>query len=295
MDTGGVPSSDTDQAAPAAPTIPSRALRRLRRGRRRRADRPVGRTYPLKWVVVALAVTAGLLIGGPYLYLDVIEGSPPPQLRLPPAAGVGAGPVSPGPVSGTWVVSTGSIAGYRVHEELFGQSHTAVGRTSQVSGGMVVSGTNVTAADFTVHMASVKSDQGSRDVQFRGFIMDTGDHPDGTFRLTSPIQLDGIPALGRQVSVQAVGDLTLRGVRRSVTFTLAAERLSRDAIDVNAEIPIRFSLWKIPNPSFAVAQLGSTGTVEVLLHMVAADSQGKPLQPVPPTAPTTTLYTPGRF
>lgn len=288
-----MPRSEVDQARPDRLLAPPPALRRFRRPPRR--DRPVGRTYPLKWVVVALAVTAALLIGGPYIYFDLIEGKPPARLHLPPAAGVAAGPVSPGPVSGNWVVSTGSIAGYRVNELLFGQTHTAVGRTSKVTGGMVISGSEVTAADFTVRMASVKSDQGSRDVQFRGFIMDTADHPDGSFRLTSPIQLDGIPAVGRQVAVQAVGDLTLRGVRRSVTFTLAAERLSDNSLDVNAEIPIRFSLWHIPNPSFAVAHVGDTGTVEVLLHMVRADAQGKPLEPVPTPTSSTTVYTPGSF
>lgn len=286
MDTGRVPRSDVDQARPARPPAVTR---------RRRRRRPAGRTFPLKWVVLGLALAAAVLFGGPYIFFNLIEGNPPSRLHLPPAAGVASGPVAPGPVSGTWVVSTGSQAGYRVHELLFGQSHTAVGRTSKVTGGMVISGEEVTAADFTVNMASVTSDQGSRDVMFRGHIMDTADHPNGSFRLTSPITLDGIPAVGRQITVQAVGDLTLRGVRRSVTFTLSAERLSAGSIDVNAEIPIRFSLWHIPNPSFAVAQVGNTGTIEVLLHLVAANAQGKPLQSVPTTAPTTTVYTPGTF
>lgn len=246
-------------------------------------------------MALALTVTAAVLIGGPYLFFAVFEGSTPGRLHLPLAAGVAAGPVAAGPVSGTWVTSTGSLAGYRVNELLFGQTHTAVGRTSSVSGGIVVSGTVVTAADFTVRMATVKSDQGSRDVQFRGFIMDTAEHPDATFHLTSPIQLGAVPAIGHPVEVQAVGDLTLRGVRRSVTFTLSAERLAGDQIDVNAEIPIRFSLWHIPNPSFAVARVGDTGTVEVLLRLVPADAHGHPLHPVPPPAPTTTVFTPGRF
>lgn len=278
------------------PTDVDPARRRLRRSRRLpRPDRPPARTYPLKWVVAALAATAVLLIGGPYLFFNVFEGSPPGRLHLPPASGVAGGAVVQSPVSGTWVVSTGSLAGYRVHELLFGQSHTAVGRTSKVTGGMVISGTEVTAAEFTVNLASVKSDQGSRDVQFRGFIMDTADHPNGSFQLTSPIQLPGVPAIGRQVSARAVGDLTLRGVQRSVSFTLSAERVSPDAIDVNAEIPIHFTLWGIPNPTFAVAHVGSTGTIEVLLHLVAADAQGKPLHPVPAPAPTTTVYVPGSF
>ncbi|HET6966205.1 MAG TPA: YceI family protein [Acidimicrobiales bacterium] len=280
-----MPRSDVDHP-PAGVRRPARLPR---------PDRPPPRAYPLKWVALVLALTAAVLIGGPYLYFNVIEGNPPARLHLPPASGVAAGPIAPGPVSGNWVVATGTLAGYRVEEQLFGQSHTAVGRTSMVTGGMVISGTEVTAADFTVDMASIKSDQGSRDVQFRGFIMDTADHPHASFRLTSPIQLGAVPPLGRQVTEQAVGDLTMRGVRRSVTFTLSAERVSPDSIDINAEIPIRFSMWGIPNPSFAVAHVGDTGTLEVLLHLVAADAQGKPLHPVPTPAPTTTVFTPGSF
>jgi polyisoprenoid-binding protein YceI len=156
-----------------------------------------------------------------------------------------------------------------VEEVLFGQHHTAVGRTGQVTGSLVISGTVVTAADFTVDLASVKSDQGSRDAQFRGFIMETYAHPNGGFRLTEPIQLGSVPAPGQPVGEQATGDLTLRGVTRQVTFSLPAER-SAGGVDVSAAIPITFSLWHIPNPSFAVAQLGSTGTIEVLLHLVPA-------------------------
>jgi polyisoprenoid-binding protein YceI len=262
---------------------------------KRAPDRPTGRTYPLKWVAVALAATAALLIGGPYLFLAIFEGSPPGRLHLPPAAGVAAGPITAGPVSGDWVVSTGSLAGYRVNELLFGQTHTAVGRTSKVSGGMVISGTEVEAADFKVAMGSVKSDQGSRDAQFRGFIMRTADYPTATFRLTSPIQLGSIPPVGRQMTVQAVGDLTLRGVRRSVTFELSAERLAAGSIDVNAEVPIHLPDWHIPNPSFAVARVGENGTLEVLLHLVAANARGKPVQTTVPATPSTTVFTPGSF
>jgi polyisoprenoid-binding protein YceI len=272
--------------------VTPQALRRAR-PRPRPHRRPVGRTYPLKWVIVALAVTAALLIGGPYFYFYVIEGSAPGRLHLPSANGIPTGPLQPGPVTGTWVVSTDSIAGYRVNEILFGATHTAVGRTSQVSGGMVISGTEVTAAEFTVKMGSVKSDQAARDYQFHHFIMDTADFPTSTFRLTSPIQLGSIPDVGRTITQQATGDLTLRGVKRPVTFQLSAERLSADTIDVNAEIPITFSQWHIPNPSFAVAQVGRTGTLEVLLHLVAANANGQPLHPVPTSAPTTTVYVPG--
>lgn len=230
------------------------------------------KAYPLKWVLVGLAVVALVVIGGPYVFFNVIEGKAPAQLSLPAADGAAAiGPVAAGPVSGTWTVSTGTQAGYRVDEILFGQKHTAVGRTSKVTGGMVISGTEVTAADFTVHLSSIRSDQRSRDAQFDGFIMKTYDYPDAKFHLTQPIQLGSIPAVGRQIHVDATGDLSMRGVTRQVSFPLSAERLA-NGIDVDVEIPIHFSEFHIPNPSFAVAKVGNTGTVEALLHLVRAPS-----------------------
>lgn len=224
------------------------------------------RAYPLKWVIVALLAFGLVVIGGPWIFFNLVESPTPSKLQLPTVQGASAA-VAPGPVSGTWKVGPGSLAGYRVDESLFGQSHTAVGRTPKVTGGMVISGTRVTAAQFTVDMASVRSDTRSRDAQFDGFIMDTASHPHGSFQLTRPVDLGQVPAVGRTISVPATGNLTLRGVTRQVTFDLNAERLG-GAIDVNAEIPITYSLWHIPDPSFAVAQLGKTGTVEVLLHLV---------------------------
>lgn len=248
----------------------------------------------MKWVVVALAATAIVLVGGPYLFIDLFLGSAPAKFHLPSVASAASGPVAPGPVSGTWTVSTGSQVGYRVHEYLFGQSHTAVGRTAQVTGEMVISGSEVTAATFSVDMASVKSDQGARDAQFRGYIMETYKYPHGTFSLTRPLSIGSVPAIGHVVSLPATGALTLRGITRTVTFTLDAERV-QGGIDVDAAIPLTFSLWKIPSPNFAVAKVGSTGTLEVLLHFVPANAKGQPLEPVKVAPTTTTLYVPGTF
>jgi len=58
---------------------------------------------------------------------------------------------------------------------------------------MVISGTTVDAADFTVDMTSVTSDQAGRNVQFRDYILKTGTYPHAEFRLTEPIQLRSVP------------------------------------------------------------------------------------------------------
>jgi polyisoprenoid-binding protein YceI len=216
------------------------------------------------------ALVVALVLGVLFLY-HLEGGSAPGRLTLPPAAGVGSGPLAAGPVSGTWKVTTGSQAGYRVQEILLGLHHTAVGRTSKVSGGMIISGTTVDAADFKVDMAAVTTDAAGRNVQFHDYILKTGTYPSATFRLTKPIQLGSVPGDSQVVTEPATGNFTLRGVTRPVTFTIKAERVT-GGIDLNAEIPIHFARWKIPNPSFAVAKVGSTGTIEVLLHLVPAKS-----------------------
>ncbi len=265
--TGSLPRSDTDgstithgpvRVAPAPDVDRSRppVLRPpAKRVRQRR----------IKWVVGAVGGLAVLAVAGPAFFFHVVEGNPPARLSLPPALDA-AGPLVAGPVTGTWRVSTGSQAGYRVDEILLGQHHTAVGRTSKVNGGVIISGTTVTAADFSVDLGSVKSDQPSRDAQFDGYIMKTYAHPNGNFRLTQPIQLGQIPPPGQIITAEATGQLTLRGTTRTVTFALKAERVGA-SLDINAEIPITFSLWHIPNPSFAVTEVGKTGVIEVLLRL----------------------------
>jgi len=211
---------------------------------------------------------AFLVVVGPLVFFRLVEGSSPPRLSLPAPHGQ----LAPGPVSGAWKVGPGSIAGYRVEEILFGQSHAAVGRTDQVTGQILISGTEVTGGDFTVNLASITSDQRSRDVQFHGYIMQTYRYKYATFRITKPsefgsVSLGALPPTGRTIQAGATGDLTLRGVTRLVTFQVSADRVA-GGIDVAAQIPITFSRWHIPNPSFVIAKVGDGGTIEVLLHLV---------------------------
>jgi polyisoprenoid-binding protein YceI len=239
------------------------------RRRRRTRVRAWGKRHPgVEWLIggiVALAVAAVL---GPVAFFH-LEGNAPGRLTLPPATGVNAGAVVAGPVSGTWKVTTGSQAGYRVEEILLGQHHTAVGRTPKVTGGMVISGTTVDAADFTVDMAAVTTDEAGRNVQFHDWILKTGTYPDASFHLTKVIHLGQVPQPGKVVTETATGALTLRGKTRVISFPLKAERV-QGGIDLNAEIPIVYARWGIPNPSFVVTKVGPTGTIEVLLHLVPA-------------------------
>ena len=217
----------------------------------------------LRWVIAAVVVIVVLAVGGPFVFFHFIEGNGPAPLSLKasPAASAsgtqgaaqGASAVasqgSSASVVGTWAVGSGSRVGYRVNEVLGGQSHTAVGRSSAVTGQMIIKGSMVKTASFTVKMATIHTDSSQRDAQFDGRIMDVATYPDGTFALTRPITLAPLPATGTIKTYTATGRLTLHGQTRPVTFPLKAERTA-NGIEVQGSIPVLFSKWGIPNPSF---------------------------------------------
>jgi polyisoprenoid-binding protein YceI len=210
----------------------------------------------LRWLLAAVGVLVVLGAAGPFIYIHFFN-SAPAALSLSPATAqpsssstAAASTAASGPVAGSWTVGSGSIVGYRVNEVLLGQNATAVGRTTSVTGHLAIQGTTVTAASFSVPMATVHSDKSQRDAQFDGRIMNVSQYPTGTFTLTSPIDLAPLPGGGVIKQYTAHGNLTLHGTTRAVTFTLTAEREGAQ-IEVAGDIPVLFSDYNIQNPSFA--------------------------------------------
>jgi polyisoprenoid-binding protein YceI len=243
-----------------------------------------------RWLIAGVAVVVILVVGGPFVYIHFIEGKAPAPLSLSTettqtTAGSSAGAAQTGStattagsadaststtsVDGTWKISTESVAGYRIKETLFGQSNTAVGRTSSITGSITISGTEVSAGQFTVDMTTVKSDQTERDHQFQGRIMDTSTYPTSTFVLTQPIQLGTIPADGVTITATATGKLTLHGTTNTVTFPVQARR-NGATISVSGSIPIVFADYGIDNPSGGPATTSNNGTLEFLLNFTHA-------------------------
>lgn len=225
-----------------------------------------------RWVTFTVLGLLGLVVlffGAIFLYAKVLNDSPdefgtsdldaalesPSTVTQPSTSPAGAG---------AWVVTPESELGYRVKEILFGVDTEGVGRTNEVSGSMVIDGTTVTAAEFTVDVASITSDDGRRDNQFRGRIMTTSEFPTATFVLTEPIELGVEPADGAEVTTSATGELTLRGVTNSVTFDLTA-RQEGDRIGVLGDIPIVFADYAIANPSNPGVTTEDHGLLEFVL------------------------------
>jgi polyisoprenoid-binding protein YceI len=219
--------------------------------------------------VGAAAAVVVLAVGGTFIYFHFISGPTPAPLSLKTSGSPGTGTSSaPGSSSlaGSWNISRGSVVGYRVQEVLFGQNHTAVGRTGAITGHITISGTTVTSGAFTVRMATITSDASERDAQFRGRIMDTSAYPTGTLTLARPIALAPVPAVGAVRSYTASADLTLHGHTRQVTFALTAERTA-SGIEISGSIPVLFADWDIPNPSFTgFVTTQNHGILEFLLR-----------------------------
>jgi polyisoprenoid-binding protein YceI len=221
----------------------------------------------LRWVVVGVVAVLVLIVGGPFVYFHFIEGDPPKPLSLDttPTSTLPAG-ATRAPLAGTWKVGSPSVVRYRVKETLFGQSHTAVGKTSSVTGSITIAGTKVTAAAFSVDMTSVSSGQGTRDDQFQHRIMDTANFPTATFALTRAIELGTEPKNGVQKTFTANGKLTLHGSTKSITFPLHARRTA-NVIAVQGNVPVTFSDYGIDNPSGGPASVGNAGQMEFVLEL----------------------------
>jgi polyisoprenoid-binding protein YceI len=127
-------------------------------------------------------------------------------------------------LDGTWAVkpSDGTFAGYRIDEILSGVDFTAVGRTSEVSGHLVASGSTIETVEVSVDLLGLTSDSRFRDSQLKSQALETEQFPFATFVLSEPIAIGAVPLDGTETTFDAVGQLTVHGVTNDVTVPLEA-------------------------------------------------------------------------
>ena len=218
-------------------------------------------------IVAALIVLALLVVAGPWVYINLIKDDAPDALTLQPAVTTTAGEVQQptNATDGEWAVVADSVVGYRVKEILFGQDTEGVGRTSAVTGSLVIANNEVTSAEFSVDMTSLKSDSSRRDRQVNDRILDTATYPTATFALNDPIALTPEALAGSDLTVNTTGTLTLRGVTKDSPVTLVA-RLVDNVIEVNGSIEIVFAEWQSPDPSVSAIVVEDRGLLEFLIR-----------------------------
>ena len=225
-------------------------------------------------VVAGALILSAAAVG--ILYFVVFAGSSPQKLALssptPSASGSATSPAST-PGAGTWTVASGSVAGYRVREQLasLAAPSDAVGRTSAISGTFTLtqsaSGDAVTAASFSVDVTKLTSDQSRRDQRIHSQGLESDRYPTATFKLTSPIALPAGTASGQTIHVSATGDLTIHGVTKSVTIPIDA-RLTGSTIELVGSTTFPFSQFGMTPPSiggFVTVQNNATMEFQLML------------------------------
>jgi polyisoprenoid-binding protein YceI len=234
------------------------------------------------WIpIVAVAALALLGGGGAYVYYFSGLRSAPPTLALSspsPAASATSSPSNTTTASGgTWTITTGSLAGYRVREQFVGQSssHEAVARTSDVTGQVSIAqsgGTyQMTSATVTVQLralASVDQVAGynvtNRDRIVQGSLS-VGSYPTAVF-VAQPVTLPAGVETGQAVNVTVPGQLTIHGVTRDVTAILQL-RVSGTAAQIAGTIATNMNDFGISPPSIGFTTVQPAVTIEVSLNL----------------------------
>src|SRR6266581_4289445 len=187
------------------------------------------------WIPIA-ALAALLVLGGGGAYAYFFSGlrTSPPTLALgsPSPSASGTASATAGTTgSGTWMVASGSLAGYRVKEQFVGQSssHEAVARTNAVSGQATItfSGTThqLSAATITVQLSSLASvdSVAGYNVTNRDRIvqqsLDASSFPTAVF-VAKSVMLHDTATTGQTVMVSVPGTLSIHGVTKDVTASL---------------------------------------------------------------------------
>lgn len=211
------------------------------------------RVYLLGVMILMLLLAA---CGG-----TAVSPTPTPQPE-PAEEEVAAEPAADG--SRTFVVDTAaSQASYIVNEEFFSEALSklgieagktvVVGTTPGVTGQIQINPDApdiVQAAQFTVDMTGLATDQNRRDEWLIENAITTGLFPQATFVATSASGLPEALTEGEEISFDLTGDLTVRDVTNSVTFQVTAV-LSANSIEGTATLPLKLTDFGITPPDFA--------------------------------------------
>ena len=247
-------------------------------------------------VALALIAIAAVAVGGFIAYDQILRGDSVAALALPstspsdtgsaptlapastaPSADASTDPSTDGSVAGEWTVGDGSVAGYRVREQLANLSaeSDAVGRTEDVSGSITVEGDGdggqLTAGTLTVDTTTIRSDEGRRDNRLRNEGLQTDQFPTATFTVTQPVEVPAEALAGQPTDLTLVGDLTLHGVTKSVEIPAQAQ-LTDGRIQVAGSLTFPLSDFDIspPNVGGFILSIADEGALEFLVSFEKA-------------------------
>jgi polyisoprenoid-binding protein YceI len=155
----------------------------------------------------------------------------------------------------TWSVVQGeNTARYIAEEQLVGRGfNRAVGTTRDVTGQVVLNSSGQPVPDqskISIDMRTLRSDSSQRDSFIQGGTLQTSRFPTSDFVIR---EIRGLPATiptSGQQQFQLVGDMTIRGVTRQVTWD-ATGTFNGGEVSGTAKTTFNFNEWGVPKPSVA--------------------------------------------
>ena len=221
---------------------------------------------------VAVVAAVGLAGGGAYVYFFSGLRSTPATLGLSATPNASPTATTSAGLAGSWTVTTGSLAGYRVKELFVGQSskHEAVARTSTVSGTVAVSGdatsgyqvSAITIMAVLTDLHSIDSVAGRDVTQRDGVVsrqMDLQQFPNATF-IASSLSVPG-PVTSQTIELSIPGKLTIHGVTKDVTATAKAQEAG-GKLEIAGSVAIDMTDYGVSPPAVPFVTVDSQVTVE---------------------------------
>ena len=217
--------------------------------------------------VLALAAVGVAYLTQPHQAAQkfTLSASPVPGTAAPPSA-----------LAGTWIVDSGSLAGYRVNEHFVDHpaATEAVARTSSLTGQMVIgsgsgSGLQLRSAAFSADIGKLQSTDANatrgpavRDKFVARIYLETAVYPMATF-LAKPT---AITASATPADITVAGSFTVHGVSHDVSIPLRVSQ-NGDHLEVVGSFQIHFQDYKIDVPSVPFTTAAPDATVEVHLFL----------------------------
>ena len=222
------------------------------------------------WIIVA-AVVVVVALGGAVAWF-AFGGSDAEGPALPDrSTSTSAANGSAAGVDGEWVVQQdGSFVGYRISERFVGglTDIEAVGRTSDVTGGLTIAGSSVSDVDVRADTRTLASDKPPRDNYIHTRALESDTYPTATFVAAGPVKLPKVSP-GAEVEQTLDGKLTLHGVTRPLSVPVTA-RWNGSTIDVIGSAPIVLVDYGIEPPQTPLVSVQGNGALELQLVFVRA-------------------------
>lgn len=205
-----------------------------------------------------------------YSYLKPPSEATAPVQAIPIEQATGAPPGSAG-ATVFQIDPEESEARFVIDEVLRGSPKTVVGTTDQVAGQLAVDPTNPDTAQIgtiRINARTFATDSTQRDRAIQNQILQTDQHEYISFTPTELVRLSDSMRVGEALTVQIVGDLTIRGVTREATFDAIVTPQSASRLAGSAMTTIRHADWGISIPQVP-AVAGVSDEVQLQLDFVA--------------------------